>query len=247
MIPDYEKRRPCFLLQALDDAKKWCAAPDPRTGRPRSDQRWLRLFSSPSETVTPERVREFFVVYRLARQGRWDVQAVADLIMDLRERGGSAIQEIMSLLAERLRNSVTRGDKADRQQTSAASKIGFFMRPGDEVYIWDQFASRSARFRDWLRAGAGAKPPRFERPYASASGVHDYASYSASCAKALEEECLRGDFAESVQEFCAFLRRVGGPMADAGILASSFVERRFLDKLMFWEGRWVKDIQALRA
>ncbi len=242
MIEHYKQRRPCFLLHALDDAKKSCRAPDKKIGRHRSDQYWLGLFSSSSETVTAENAHEFFKEYRLVRLGRWDYQAISEIIIQQLRPDGSDIQDRFRALAQRLRNMVTRQDKQNRQQTSAASKVLFFTRPCDEVYIWDQFASRSARFREWLRADGGANPRRFGHLYSS-GGEHDYGSYCASCCEILAEERTRNDFSAAIEEFRAFLRRVGGLMADPETQASSFVERHFLDKLMMCEGRWVKDRQ----
>ena len=242
MIEHYKQRRPCFLLHALDDAKKSCRAPDKKIGRHRSDQYWLGLFSSSSETVTAENAHEFFKEYRLVRLG-------AGIIKQSRKSSSSNSDRMVptsrigsARLAQRLRNMVTRQDKQNRQQTSAASKVLFFTRPCDEVYIWDQFASRSAQFREWLRADGGANPRRFGHLYSS-GGEHDYGLYCASCCEILAEERTRNDFSAAIEEFRAFLRRVGGLMADPETQASSFVERHFLDKLMMCEGRWVKDRQ----
>jgi hypothetical protein len=43
-------------------------------------------------------------------------------------------------------------------------------------------------------------------------------------------------------EFRKCIKEVGGPMAEKALMYdTSFVERRFLDKLMFCEGEWIKN------
>ena len=100
--------------------------------------------------------------------------------------------------------------------------------------------NQSSRFRDWERAGGRDNPGRFNR-LRTVGKVHDYTSYCASCAAALTEERSRPDFREAIKEFENYLQRVGGPMADTkAVRESSFIERRFLDKLMFWEGDYLE-------
>src|SRR5262249_4441144 len=130
-------------------------------------------------------------------------------------------------------------------QTSAASKLAFFTKPLEKVYIWDQFAIASARFRD-RRRRQGRRPKPARSYYRNVSGTveHDYASYAASFAKALEEERSGADFKGALQEFRSYLQKVGGPMSESKY--SLFVERRFLDKLMWWEGNWLKEQKQKR-
>jgi transcriptional regulator with XRE-family HTH domain len=240
MIEQYEERRPLFLRKALEDAKKCCS----RTGEPNDGdpldqfaQFWLRRFSAPSEQVTGGDVRRFFTEFKLLRGVSWDMEAVARTIMKFSHRQLSDVEEEIRTLAEQLRLCITSTEKRGRQTTSVVSKIAFFGKPLQDVYIWDENVTNAARFRDWRRAGGGTKPPNFKL-YTSAS-THDYASFCASCAKALQEERGRSDFATAVQQFRDYLQQVGGPMADSKILGSSFIERYFLDKLMWWEGPWV--------
>jgi hypothetical protein len=209
-----------------------CVGPDSSVGTKKSDQFWLRLFSSASEAVTADNAHCFLVSWQLANRVAWDKEAVAGRIMAFRSQEVSDVPAAVDALANDLRGYIMSRNRG--VQTSAASKISFFAKPLQEVYIWDQFAIRSARFRDWRRDGGGTEPPRLDHPY-----TH-YASYSASCAKALEEERRREDFAAAVRNFQGFLQEVGGPMSDSMIMCdSSFVERRLLDKLMFWEGQWL--------
>jgi hypothetical protein len=44
-----------------------------------------------------------------------------------------------------------------------------------------------------------------------------------------------------VAEVGRFLQQVGGPMADPSCVPPNFVQRRVLDKLMYFEGRFVKE------
>jgi hypothetical protein len=241
MIAHFAMQRASFLRCALIEATKWCPPPEWLVEGNRADQFWLQVFSGPSACVTAANVREFFIVYRLARQGQWNHQAVAERIMASRGPDGSDIREVIRALAGFLRNAVARGGERNRQQTSAGSKIGFFLRPLDSVHIWEKFAILSTRFRDWRRAGGRGRPARFDQIFRSASGDHDYALFWDSCAKALAEERTCPNFVAAVEEFRSFLRQAGGPMADQAIIASSFIERRLLDKLMWCEGRWVQD------
>jgi hypothetical protein len=66
----------------------------------------------------------------------------------------------------------------------------------------------------------------------------DYPAFSATCAKALKEERGKNDFMASISAFRGFLQNQGGPMAAPKY--SLFVERRFLDKLLFSEGKWLE-------
>src|SRR5438552_953382 len=82
MNEQHQERRQHLLLIALEEAKKWCVAAGISAGDDFSDQSWLQLFSSPSETVTADHVRRFRRYFKL-REG-WDKQAVASRIMDFR-------------------------------------------------------------------------------------------------------------------------------------------------------------------
>jgi hypothetical protein len=241
MIKHYEEERRYFLLKALNDAKKWCVAEDEYVEGSHSDQFWLRLFSSSSGLVTSYNAHRFLAGFQLAKRFfKWDEDSVATRINDFRKQHVRDIRVAVRTLAEDLREYTTN----KTNQTSAASKIAFFSKPLQEVYIWDQYARKSARFRECIRTGIEFGFVHINRAYKIQNGAPDYASFSFSCGKALEEERRRSDFVAAVKDFRDFIERVGGPMADPGIIESSFMERRFLDKLMFWEGRWVRGLSG---
>jgi putative zinc finger/helix-turn-helix YgiT family protein len=224
LIKEFNRRRAGFLCKALEDAKKWCVAPETLVipDRKRSDQFWLQLFSSDSKTVTAGDAHQFLVSFQLTNRVAWDKEAVARRIVGLRQQVFSPIPEAVSELAEELGGYILNANKGQRT-TSAASKIAFFAKPLQDVYIWDKFARLSARFRD-----------------PQSRGFNDYAPFHASCAKALAQERGCEDFRAAVEEFRRYLQEdVEGPMAEDPVLASSFIERRLLDKLMYWEGEWL--------
>lgn len=243
MIERFGKQRDFFLARALDDARKWCVPPESYVDtKKHSDQYWLRLFSSASEPVTDRDAHDFLISFQLeTRFTKWNEVALAKRINTFRGQEIADLPAEIGVLAEELRGFLKSGKGL---QTSGASKIAFFAKPRCDVYIWDQHARRSARFRDWRRASGGSNPRQFSSPYV-AHGVHDYASFKGSCDVALKEELMRHDFNGAVERFRSYVRRVGGPMADNKLLRdSSFIERRFLDKLMFWEGKYVEGLKA---
>ena len=69
LMRQFEKQRPCFLRQALDDAKKWCVAPETEIAGKKGDQHWLKLFSSVSENAKKDDVHNFLVGFQLANRG----------------------------------------------------------------------------------------------------------------------------------------------------------------------------------
>jgi hypothetical protein len=226
MIEQFEGQRAQFLREAVEDAKKWCPAPEVLVGGKRSDQFWLQLFSPASASVTADDAFCFLVSFQLTNRIAWDKNAVATRINKFRQEASSDVRAAISALALDLGRCILSARKG--RQVSAASKIAFFTRPCQDVYIWDQFARKAAGFRDGRSAT-----------------FDDYASYSDSCARALEKERLREDFVDVFQEFRNYIRHVGGPMAESEIMdGSSFLERRILDKLMFWEGKWLQDRSA---
>jgi hypothetical protein len=58
----------------------------------------------------------------------------------------------------------------------------------------------------------------------------------------LDEERRRDDFSATMRDFVEFLKATGGRMSDLTQgRGSSFIERRLLDKLLFWEGKWFEE------
>jgi hypothetical protein len=236
-IDQFKAKRGEFVQSALDDAKKWCVPPTEYVEGKGGDQFWLQLFSSSSGAVTPIDVHQFLVGFQLAIFVAWDKGRVSTLINNLHIASSSDLCAEITSLASHLSKCITSKNKG--QQTSAASKIAFFGKPVQEVFIWDKFASSSARFREWLRGGCVGRCA-LRNLYKTDGRQHDYAAYWHSCSNALKEELGCADFRKATSAFRRHLVTIGGPMAEKPLHSSSFIERRLLDKLMFWEGKWLR-------
>ncbi|MGU3558585.1 hypothetical protein [Methylobacterium radiotolerans] len=224
-----------LLAVATADTVKWCAPPAERVaGKHLSDQHWMRIFDPASGgVVDAETVHRFLVQFQLTNRVVWDKPAVAAAIERLRMVEDFDPVAGVTALAEELRACNTRG----LRQTSAASKLSVFAKPSAEVFIWDALASLSALLRDRLR---GELRKGDARQFLLPGGGQDYAAFHAACARALAEERGRADFRDAVAELDARFRGQPGPMGDRDRVPLPFVERRLLDKLMFWEGHILK-------
>lgn len=242
LIQRFLARRTDLLAEALAEAKKWCVAPGiPVERSKRSDQYWLTTFPSPAVTVSDEDVRRFLSIYGLSRWVKWNERGVANCIEALRGEAESDPAATVSALTYALLGQIIGATRT--RQTSAASKIAFFTLPGRELFIWDQFAIRSARFHEWLSTNSERSPRSFHRAY-MLRGASDYGGFAVACRQKLAAERQRPDFGECVAAFGHYLRGVGGPMADGLDTGSgTFHERRLLDKLMFFEGRYLESTE----
>lgn len=174
----------------------------------------------------------FLTSFQLTITVQWDKAKVANILSLVRSSSLSNPKEDIPLIGDRLREC----NKPRNRQTSAASKIINFAKPKLPVFIWDDLVSRAARTRDALLAGSK------ERPRSGVylrEGEHDYSGLYEACARALSEEHSRPDFQEAVLQLDKELREQGGLLAERELVPVNFVERRLLDKLMFWEG-WYK-------
>ncbi len=228
--------RDFLLARALADAKKWCVGASATVGARPSDQYWVALFRRlQSEPITEKEAHLFLTTFQLTNRVIWDKANVAAQMCALREQEPFEPVESIQRLAHVLRGCNARGTR----QTSAASKLAMFAKPSAEVFIWDALASRSARMRDSCRDAVDGTTPKRRASmsiYTTADGEHDYAAFHAACARALHDEQRRPDFVEAAAMFAEYLAHTDGPMADRMLVPRSFVERRLLDKLMFWEG-----------
>lgn len=226
-----------FLKLAVDDTKKWCVLPGQLVDAKKpSDQHWIDLFAKAGDRpVAAEDAKKFLVTFMLIRAS-WDVHQVAAAINRL--AGADTFEPTTSIpsFAAELREM----NRLRSRQTSAASKIANFAHPGAQVYIWDALATKSARLRDKDRTGSRSRPLSIYRMETE----HDYAGFHAACSSAHNDERSSSDFMSAVAELDAHFQAVGGPMADRRTVPLDFIERRLLDKLMFWEG-WAVDRKAL--
>ncbi len=222
-----------LMRRATLDTRKWCVAPASVVGRNRhSDQHWMERFSAERLTELDATIaHRFLVSFQLTNRVAWDKERVAAEIRAFVSREMRNPLIAIATLAAGLRESNGRRTR----QTSAASKVGMFAKPAAPVFIWDGLTACSARARDWYRAGQ--QTPRHARSvFRDDAGEHDYGAHHSACARALADERARDDFNEAVADIERFLLVVGGPMGDRALVPANFVERRLLDKLMFWEG-----------
>lgn len=228
--------RETLLKVASADVKKWCAPSSELVGKKRADTFWIELFGSenPAE-ITEREVHLFLTSFQLTNRVEWDKPRVARLIMEIRASKSFDPMKDVPELAQELQNC----NKRRTRQTSAASKIAVFSKVMATVFIWDQFVSKSARWRDWIRGGrTGA--PRLSSLYLDKNQNHDYPAFFAACDQAFEEEQSEADFHSVLSELDAYFRHGSSVMANRATIRLDFIQRRLLDKLMFWEG-WVLD------
>ena len=222
--------REVLLLKAVNDVRKWCAPAESMVGRKHPDTFWMELFDYANETpITADHAHKFLTSFQLTITVEWDKVAVAEILASLRKTVLTNPTNDVPLIAARLREC----NKPKSRQTSAASKIVNFAKPGMAIFIWDQLASRSARRRDWLRSGSGG---RGRSGLYLRAGEHDYLSFYEACSKALADEQLKPDFEAAVSGLDADMLSQGGLFSDRSRVSRPFIERRLLDKLMFWEG-----------
>lgn len=232
--------RPALIEKSLRDAIVWCGSPSDNSRLPhRSDQYWMLMFSTPD--VTAEKMKNFFSSFQLVRAG-WDYGRAADLVNVF--IGKSDIDPLVDIGSFAL--ELRLATKKHSQQTSAASKIAMLAKPAAKVFIWDQLANRSTRLAEWVRSG-GASDVKLDRLFCREArdkndpvSPHDYAAYARSCAAVLDEARATEDFQAAVHRFSEALSAVDGPMGDRSATNIDFLERRLLDKLMFWEGWYLR-------
>jgi hypothetical protein len=225
--------RDALLDRATADVRKWCAPSETMVNKKNHpDTYWIELldFENSSE-IAEKHAIDFLVSFQLTRYVSWYRSDVAALMSRVRSLTAFVPKVHVPSLAEELRACNSRRTR----QTSAASKIAAFSKPRAKVFIWDSLASRSARWRDWKRG-----LPNRERPssalYTLADGEHDYSAFYAACERALEDDRNLPDFRNAVELLEREFFRGGGVMGNRAKIPIAFIERRLLDKLMFWEG-----------
>jgi hypothetical protein len=157
LIRQFDSQRELFLREALAEAKKCCPAPIKRNADDRNDQDWLEVFSLSKKEVDSDDIRAFFKLWFLDRNKPWDYQDALSQIRKWHEEYSSDVVGEVGKLIKRLRCSI----RVRYTPTSAASKIAFFTKPHENVFIWDQHARRASWFRHWRRGGGDAEPPNF--------------------------------------------------------------------------------------
>lgn len=232
MLEAYRKE---LLAAAEADVIKWCGPHDQQIGRNQPDTHWLMLFQGRyGGPVTAEQAHRFLVTFQLTMFRTWNIAAAAEAIRDTCDAAEFVPLAAIPSLSARLAPLVERST----QETSAASKIATFAQPTARVYIWDKLATRSARYRDWVRSGQTGRK-KLGSLFAR-EGRHDYHAYYAACDRAMEDERERPDFTAARDRLIDRFRTGEGIMSDAAIVTDDFIERRLLDKLMFAEGNMLR-------
>lgn len=225
--------RPDFLKLAAEDMLKWCAPPQVSVDGRASDQFWICLFTSQNSPITEDEAIRFLAGFQLTNRVKWKRDCVARLMTDL--RGQSVSDPVLTTidLAGKLGIAADKGG----QQISAASKILNFAKPGAEIFIWDRLARLSARYRY-----NDDPPPGAKGRYRD----NDYQAFHDACRRILDKELDRDDFKATAASVTHRLRHGAGPMADPATVPDRFIQRRLLDKLMFWEGKSLEICETLR-
>lgn len=225
-----------LLEIARKDVLKWCAAPGVKIGRSPSDQYWLTIFSSTSTyEISEDGARLFLVTFRLARTGTWNYATVAKIIMNFRQPGYRDADP--TCLVGSLAKALQEADARKRNHISAASKIAVFSWPNLCIFIWDTMARRAARARGRIELGN----PLSQGHHAILNrGTASYPTYHSACTVHFALENQRPDFKAATAGLIDELRRREGPLSRSGNISDEFIARRLLDKLMFWEGQYLR-------
>lgn len=240
MLEEFTENREHFLNAAREDLEKWCQNPSKRVGRRHTDQYWIEKFHNSNNPLLENEIHAFFSTFQLTRWMKWDLPKATHAINAFRKSNADDLNNKINELSDTLGNCLLYRDGQIRpatQQTSAATKLANFIFPQSEVFIWDQLANRAARLREARLKNSRIPSLRNPRHYLDHNGKHCYASYAAVCAASLNEERTQEDFLAELGKIRTYLADEGGPMAT---LKGDFVERRFLDKLMFQEGLWIR-------
>jgi hypothetical protein len=212
-----------LLNEAIADVRKWCAPSSEMVdGNRHPDTFWIELFDSAnSSEITKNHAHTFLYSFQLMNRVDWNKAAVAALIMETRSHEIFEplvdIPGLVNKLSECLNGRKTK-------QISAASKIAFFSKPKAKVFIWDRLARKSAKHRQKSASSTRSNPES------------NYPDFFSACERALEDERKSPEFRSAVEMLEGDFLRGKGLMADRAKIPFDFIERRLLDKLMFWEG-----------
>jgi hypothetical protein len=226
------------LLQiAADDVRKWCVPSSQMVGKKRADTYWIELLDTRNAIgIEKDHAHQFLTSYQLTNRVNWDKPAVAALMIQARQGGNfKAVVDVPDLA-----NNLRVCNERRTRQTSAASKISAFAKPTELVFIWDDLVSKSARWRDWLEKGC-AGSIRLNAKYTDKNGEHDYGAFFNACDRAYRNELSRADFQEAAGSLSIHFKKCEGIMADRAKIPAEFIQRRLLDKLMFWEGWSIRE------
>jgi len=191
-----------------------------------SELDWLLRFGKCK--ISPDMVRDFVRVYRLYRCVSWECNTLSDVVGSWPARSSgfhfgvlqSRIDELVDCHAQR------------KFLRSAASKLSFFTNPFSHVFIWDSNARRAIDHRYPLRA----------HPRQNGYTDRELQRFWENAPSCLSDELGRGDFRRSLNSVVPLLDPVRGSVFSSNEqLIRDFAARRLLDKLMYYEGRLLKE------
>lgn len=214
-----------FLNAAVEDTLRWCAQPDGTViGNHPTDQYWIRAFAPSAPETDADTARHFLGTLKLA--SKWDYDAVAALINDLRASLTFSPARDVPVLAEALQRRQDRGILC----TVAASKLAQVVFPAMDVHVWHDRSWQAVLLHEQQSLDRAAM-----QEASSHSCDHDYAAYHAGCRRILKRELARSDFVEAASLVTTLLRALPGPLADCTI-PDNFFQQYLLDKLLFHQG-----------
>lgn len=224
-----------LLEKALNEAINRNPHPSQMINRKRSEQYWLEAFSKPE--VDRKKACIFFRNFQLESQNvKFDYQAVAEEINAAILDTKPAVSQVENL-SSKLEKLIT--TNKDGRQTSAASKLLTFVKPNEEVYIWDKYANQAVRWRNRV-------PKGLRDYYLDAEENHNYSAYVEASHLAFIAEKQKSEFQDAVHKFDSQTQRAQGPISNRQKIGFEFLERRLFDKLMYMEGEAISKIKRPR-
>jgi hypothetical protein len=212
-----------LLDTAYDDVLRWHRSPDAQIEQRRPDSFWLQLFRAPeAERRDPSVVHDFLSSFHLEGRREWDQNAVGLFLGELPRMDVEDPIDYVSSQTERL----SKCGEGRAPCLEAASKIGMFARPSLAVLIFNPLVWRAVKHRRQLTARS---------PFAGIAALAvrqpRYPTYHAALAQVLEAERGRDDFGSKIAGLeCSLTADV------LQVTSRDYLERRLLDKLLFWEG-----------
>ena len=247
----FAAERDRFLVQAFEDVQKWCVEPGALVGRKHSEQHWVSMFTEfrasrgKKQRLDEASVGDFLKDYGL-HEAEWDKTRLIECLGDINRavRKKKLRASVGHSIVSRLEKSLRRRAHGDRQSTSAASKLAMFSHPNAEIFVWDTNSRISAEWRQASQDDGNTVRTADSSLFQKRSGTerrHDYKAFHRACRKALRRERKNEDFEQKIDALMKHLDSIDGPMKKRKVCSKNYIRRRFLDKLMYWEGRWLKE------
>lgn len=216
--------------RASEDLPKWYSRHKNPPDKKKSEVEWLRVISKP----TIDDVRKFYADFSLGRNFGKEYGAVVCAIGSFGALSGSPASRI-DQLAEMLRKS----SRKKSRQTSAASKLATFLKPTEDIYVWDSFAREAVIEHNLDKQGRDGY--QRSRAYISKnSGDHMY-NYYWSDSHALFKETKKLPVFSNLMQQALKEIEASKPLDWDFCYYRGFLERRFFDKYLW---HLAKDIRC---